>query len=219
MRITSRMMLGASAVAVVWQLGACSPGGLSSLIPEQAIDFDLAGAGLAEFDVQAGVPQQKSGRFTFDTGGFSVASGSIELVPEVITVTPADTSGGKTAVARQNGPTCLDACGAAGVDSAVCADVCGNSVLQVTVWVASAGDSTIVCDPGDHRDTYGPFDVSLNEEHRVTDIDPDLDGFTARTQQWLSPPVGEVSVCVEVISPIDGVILIGSLRFNVRPAL
>ena len=99
--------------------------------------------GLAEFEVQAGVPSENAGTLAFDPGGVTIGSGSLQIKSDVISVVLADAGENKTAV-QQQAVVCLDACSAAGIDQTVCQSVCDNMELEITVWVAVPEDKRFV---------------------------------------------------------------------------
>ncbi len=176
------LMTAGVAALTAWQLGGCN---LASLIPIPPVTFEL-GAGLATFEVQAGQAVQNTGSGAFDLSGFSIGSGSIELDPTVITVTPSGTPTGKGSANLQAGGT-----------------------LDITVWIASADEVATVCDTGEQ---YGPFSVALDANNVPISISPSTFNLTDSTLDLLNS--GSFSLCIEVISPVDGTVTINSLTFN-----
>lgn len=176
------VMTAGVAALTAWQLGGCN---LADLVRIPPITFEL-GAGLAEFEVQAGQAVRNSGSGAFDLSGFSIGSGSIELDPSVITVTPSGSPVGKGTANLQSG-----------------------GILEITVWIAPADDVDTVCDTGEQ---YGPFSVTLDENNVPVSVDPSEVTLTQNTLDLLNS--GSFSLCIEVISPVDGTVTINSLTFN-----
>ncbi len=176
------MMTAGVAALAAWQVGGCN---LLSLVRIPPVTFEL-GAGLAEFEVQAGQAVRNSGSGAFDLSGLSIGSGSIELDPSVITVTPSGSVTGKGSVNLQE-----------------------SSTLEITVWIASGDEVDTVCDAGEK---YGPFSVTLDENNVPVSVDPSEVTLTQNTLDLLNS--GSFSLCIEVISPVDGTVTIGSLTFN-----
>ena len=169
----------------VWQVGGCT-GGLGALLPERAIDFDL-GSELGEFEVQGGAPVEKTGRLQFETGGVRIGRGSLEIDPGVVTLEVADTADNKGRVALQ-----------------------ANENLAITVWIASAAELDDVFDVGDQ---YGPYELTLDENAIPIAISPATVSLTQGTLDLLND--GEFSIGLRIESPIDGIVTIESLTFNV----
>jgi hypothetical protein len=172
------------AVVTAWQVGGCG-GGLASLIPEQPVDFAL-GSGLGQFEVTAGQPAAKTGTGSFDLGEYSVGRGSVELNPNVITVTPSASSGNKGTVNLQQ-----------------------TTTLEITVWIAASAEIDTVCEAGEQ---YGPYNVTLDEDYVPVAIDPPQVTLSQSTLDLLNG--GEFSLCIQVVSPVDGTVTIESLTFN-----
>ena len=170
-------------VLAAWQLPGCA--GLGSLIPLQTVAFDL-GSGLGEFEVQAGQPARKTGTGAFELPDITLGRGTVELDPDVITVTPADSGGAKGTVNLQQ-----------------------TSILEVTVWIASTDEVETVCETGEQ---YGPYEVTLDENYVPISIDPPTVTLTQNTLDLLN--AGEFSLCIQVVSPVDGTVTIESLTFN-----
>lgn len=176
--------VAALAALAAWQVGGCN---LASLVPIPPVTFEL-GAGLAEFEVQAGQAVRNSGSGGFDLSGFSIGRGSIELDANVITVTPSGSGAGKGSVNLQESGT-----------------------LEITVWIASGDEVDTVCETGEQ---YGPFDVTLDENNVPISVAPSEVTLSQNTLDLLNS--GSFSLCIEVISPVDGTVTISSLTFNFR---
>jgi len=155
--------------------------------PQIATEFDLTSSGLSEFDVEAGVPVTRTGTGMIGATGITIGSGSIELDPSVITVTPAEGTGGKLAVQSQT----------------------GEMMLIVTVRVDAVDEVGTVCATGE---AYGPFEVTLNANFIPTRISPSRVRFGERALDAFN--TGDFSLCLEVTSPVTGVVTISSLTFN-----
>lgn len=149
-------------------------------------DFNL-GAGLKTFDVQAGVPVEKSGTGSIGDTPVDVGSGTIQLQTSAITFTPSNAGEPKGTVNLQD-----------------------NMVLEVTVWVSDVEAVETVCQTGDQ---YGPFEVTLDENYVPVSVDPSQVTLTQNTIRLLNE--GEFSFCIRALSPIDGTVVIDSLRFTV----
>ena len=203
MRNKFGMIFASFAVVGMLQVGGCTP----LTFP---IAFDLVGVNLGTFSVQAGEPETVSGALTFDnTTGIEVGSGDLEISPESISITPAGTGSGKFAPTAQQVETCLDACNLAGVDAAACTDVCENNQLRVTVWIGTADAIATACENGDEY----VFDVTLDDNGQATSVSVTPDQMTQATIDLFNS--GVFGICVEVISPIDGTIVIDTLTANV----
>jgi len=140
---------------------------------------------IGSFLVQAGVPTTQSGPVTFNnTTGISVGSGVLRLDPSVITVTAA--APGKLVTLQAPSAT-----------------------LMVTARVAPLSERETVCETGE---TYGPFDVTLDATLQPVSVDPSSVALTQSTIALLN--AGEFSLCLEVVSPVDGTVTIASLAFD-----
>lgn len=201
------MVMIGLAGAACWQLGGCA-----NLIPEQEVPFNLD-SDLGEFQVGPGAPVQKTGTLRFDPGEFPIGRGSLEIDPSVISVALSDNGGNKLFAAAQDVndiQTCLDACGVAGVDAARCANVCENNELDVTVWLGSTDEPDAVCEAADR---FGPFRVTLDENFVPVSVTPA--SVTLPDQVIGLLESGELRVCIQVIAPIDGTVIIDKLIFSV----
>ena len=76
-----RMISHGLGVLAVLNVVGCAP-------PTISVPVELGGSSAGEYEVTAGVPVQKSGARTFSTQGIQVGSGSFEIDPSVILVTP-----------------------------------------------------------------------------------------------------------------------------------
>jgi len=201
----------ASTFALSLQSGGCN------VLPTVAVDVPLTG-GSGTFDVQAGVPTQKSGNFAFNPGSVSVGRGSLSIGADAVSVTPTGNGGGKILQTTQQAVSCTDACSTAGVDGGTCSAVCGSSQLSITVRIAATDNADRVCEDGTPdseipRETYGPYLLQLDANGNVESVTPSSVTFGSLTVSLLN--AGEFSVCIDVISPIDASLQIDNLIFNV----
>lgn len=151
----------------------------------QAVEFNL-GQGLGEFEVTGSAATRQSRLVNLDTGGITLGSGSLEIDPEVITITPTDSGGGKYQVRLQ-----------------------GSTTLEISAWVAPPVELETVFETGDK---YGPYSVTFDENLNPISVDPTTINLTAETIDLLNG--GQFALGLEVISPIDGTVTIESLIFN-----
>ena len=167
-------------------LVAASLAGCQSLIPTQPVTFDLQTA-LSQFEVEANVPTQNTGTGQWgDLEGITIGRGSLQVDPSAITIIPADTSSGKGSVNLQQ-----------------------TSTLVITVWVGPLEDEDTVCSTGEQ---YGPYTFTLDENLVPIAVEPETVTLTQSTLALLN--AGEFSLCIEVVSPVDGTVVIASLTFN-----
>lgn len=195
---------------VAAQLGGCS---LASLVTIPPIPLDLAGAGVAEFQVQAGTPLLQRAQFGGIDSPVAIGGGSLGIDPSAISIAPADTSGGKISVARQSIEdiqTCLDACEFAGIDTTTCSDVCENTEVHVNVWVGSVDEITADCANGDEY----LFVVTLDESSQPVSVSVTPDEIQPATRALFNS--GEaLGLCVQVLSPFDGTILVNTINIEI----
>lgn len=158
-------------------------GGGKSL--QVAIPFNLS-EGLGEFEVEAGGFDDNPGTGSFEVTGGEIRGGSLEIDPQVITVTP--TGPGKEVVALQE-----------------------TSTLIITAWIAPIDEIDTVCGGGEQ---YGPYNVTLNEDNVPIAVDPPHIDLTDNTVDLLNG--GEFSLCIRVESPIDATVRIESLSFDLH---
>ncbi len=185
------------------QLGGCS---ISALIPP--VDLYVN----SEFDVQAGVPSQKTVQFSATDLPVDFSGGTFELDPSMITVTPSDTSGSKSSLAYQDGvgeSACLDVCGLAGVDATTCSNVCSSGELAITIWVGSPEDIQADCGNGDEYQ----FRVTLDGESQPVSVTATPSSLLPATRALLNAG-SQMALCIEVISPVDATVLIDTLTLR-----
>lgn len=195
------------AVLSVFSLSfALVPGCAPITIP---VPVSLTNAGVGEFDVTAGVPTNLKANFSFSlerSGG----SGRLSIDPANVSIQAANTTGGKvTALNLQEQNACSEACGGAGVETDICDQVCVEGQLRITVNLGSQAAITADCAAGD---TY-VFDVVLDANGNATSISVSPDSMTQETIDLLNS--GSFGACVEVLSPVDGTVIVDSLTFNV----
>lgn len=198
-----------STAVVSLQIGACDP---FTLIPPQTISL-LGEAGLS-LGVTAGEASKQAVSFTLDPGdlqGAAIAGGTLEFDPSEITLTPGG-GANKGSASAQTVDTCPDACVATGLlDITICNSICNNESFRITAWTSSQDDANFVCNPQPDtvRDTYGPFDVTLDENLVAVSIDPALPiAFQTNTQAWLDE--GGLGLCIEVIAGFNGEVTFSS---------
>ena len=193
MRARSRLLVTGLAMTGLFAVLGCTvsvPAGAAAAggggTPQFTAEFDLTG-GLGTFEVQAGVPAENRGTSNFTIEGGTISSGSVELDPSVITVTPAAGTN-KANVAMQ-----------------------ANQTLIVTVQIAQADQIDTVCDVGEQ---YGPFTVVLDENYVPVSIDPSTVTLSQNTIDLIN--LGQFSICLRVESPVDGTVTIQNLVFNLQ---
>ena len=179
MRMRNWAGMAGLAIVAAWPFGGCRQAFTQPTV------FELT-QGLGEFDVLANTPVDKSRLVTLDTGGSTLGSGSLQIDPSVITITPTASGGGKIQLNQQ-----------------------GTSQLIVTAWVGTVEELTTVFDAGDE---YGPYTVTLDTNNVPVSVSPSSINLTDKTIGLLNG--GQFSLGLRVLSPIDGMVTIGSLTFN-----
>ena len=142
---------------------------------------------LGTFQVEAGVPTQNRGTGSLGDNPIDIGSGTMLLDPASITFTPADGGGSKGSINQQD----------------------GGEELVVTAWIAAVDEVDTVCETGEE---YGPFTVTLDEDNQPTTVDPDSVTLTQTTIDLING--GEFSLCIEVVSTLDGTVTIEVLDFT-----
>lgn len=189
-------------------VGGCA---LVSVLPTIAVPLILTGA-LARIIVQAGTPVVQSGRLTFESpDAINIGRGSLEIEAGAITLR-SDTIGKINTVAQQTQEACQAACEAGGLSTTTCDSVCNEGQVQVTVWVAGPDAIDTVC-TGGTRDTYGPYLVTLDADGGGVSVSPSSVTLQSLTLELLNQ--GDLSICLEIIAPDDGEVLISELTANV----
>lgn len=185
-------------------LGSLGTWGCAQILPtiEVPLDFFLS------LGVEAGVPANVPFDFDFEPEA-QAGRGTIEIDPASITLQEAANGGGKVRqTTYQTVEDCTTACLAAGVPTATCDTVCANNHLLITVWIGTTPDITASCEDGEQH----VFDVTLDDDGVPTSV--------AVTPSRLSDTSiglingGNFSICIEVISPVDGTVLLDGLILN-----
>jgi len=177
---------------------AVSTSGCASLIPAQAVEFELNGGAGLQFPVTPGEPVQRMAVLTFDPAGLNIAGGTFQIKSEDITVDEEEAQPGKQATRLQGG------------------------TLTVSGRVAMSGQEDAVCTS---TDAYGPYDVSFDESFAVTGVSPDSITLSSNTVSVLNadpdPTTGlvTVAICLDVSAPFTGTVTIRALTFNINITL
>lgn len=203
-KINVAMLIGLTGVAAC-QLAGCN---ISALIPPVELHVNT------DFDVQAGVPSQKTVQFSAMDFPVDFSGGTIDLDPSMITVTPSDASGSKSSLAHQDGvgeSACLDVCGLAGVDATTCSNVCSSGELAITIWVGSPEDIVADCGNGDEYQ----FRVTLDGESQPVSVTATPSSLLPATRALMNAG-SQIAMCIEVISPIDASVSIGTFVLHMR---
>jgi len=167
---------GVAMIAILGIFGGCAPIRVASPVE--------LGPNLGVFEVLAGTPTSKSGTSSFGETSVQIGSGSIEIDPSVITVTPAE--GTKGSINLQE-----------------------TSTLIITVWIDDVESLATVCSSDSE---YGPFAVELDENFIPVSVTPSTVTLDQATIDLLN--AGEFSLCIEIESPVTGTIEIESFTFN-----
>jgi hypothetical protein len=170
---------------VVAIAGGLQVSGCASIVPLQPVNFPL-GPGLGDFELQADQPLTKSGTADFEAP-VTLRRGTLRINPDAIMFTPADTS-------NQKGRTTFQS----------------TTTIVVTVWIAELEDLDNVFDVGDE---YGPYTITFDENFVPVSVSPPTITLTPNTIALLNS--GQFSIGFEVVSPVDGTLVVGSLTFNV----
>ncbi len=86
----------------------------------------------------------------------------------------------------------------------------GTQTGQVTAWIAPAAQVATVCGGGEQ---YGPFTVTFDDSLNVLSVTPSSVTLSQNTVDLLNG--GEISLCIEIIWPIDATVTIEQLTLNV----
>jgi len=201
-----RRMITICTIAIATTSLSLVPGCAPITIP---VPVSLTNAGVGSFDVTAGTPLSAKANFTFaldQRGG----SGRLSIDPADISVNPANTGGAKVLPLNlQEQNACADACATAGVDATICNQVCVEGDLRVTINLGTQAAIGEDCTAGDEY----VFDVTLDENGNATSVAVSPASMTQQTIDLLN--TGMFGACVEVISPIDGTVIVDTLTFNV----
>lgn len=177
---------------------AISVCGCTNLIPPQAVNFSLNGGAGLQFPVTPGESVQRMATLSFDPAGLNITGGTFELNPDAISVEGEEAPPGKFATRLQAG------------------------TVTVTGRVAFPGQEEDVCNS---TDSYGPYDVSFDDDFTVTGVSPDSITLSSNTIAVLNtepdPQTGlvSVSICLDVSAPFTGMVTIRALTFNINITL
>jgi len=149
------------------------------------IELSLAAGGFGTFLVEAGVPEKNKGPYSLTGRQVNVGSGSLTIYLADISVAPADGGGGKGTVNLQGG------------------------TLRITAWIAPADEVETACETGDQ---YGPYSVELDEDDQPVSKHPSNIPLSDETLDLING--GSFSLCIEVVSPIDGTVTIDALSID-----
>jgi hypothetical protein len=191
---------------IVTSVGVVAVVGCSNIL---TIPIPLnTGATLGGFDVVAGVPTQKTANFALQDVSIEAGGGNLEIPLDAISITPAGSGGGKLRPTQQGVSLCLTACLAANVDEDTCDNVCEENNLLITLHV---GDTlATVCEEGDEYQAI----VALDDDGNPTSVAVTPEQLSAETIGLLNSGAN-LAVCVEVLSPITGEVLIEEIILNV----
>jgi len=101
---------------------------------------------------------------------------------------------------------------------ALAAGSAGNAVAlaatpaQVWFYLGRQEDYGTVCDTGE---AYGPFNIMINTSSQLTTVTPPNMAMTQTSMDIIN--IGAFSFCVQAISPVDAVVDLTSVDFNVEP--
>ena len=174
-------------LVAAWSVGGCAP-------PTLPFTIELGGSSLAEFDLQAGTPGEATTFFpNFDNQGITIGSGSFELDPSAISITPSDSTGSKklgplqqaSCVAQEEAQNVLDTCQADGLEAQACQDAATQAVvdclgdattLEISCWI-----NETEADVFTNGDEYGPYRVTFDDSGQATSVSPTSIELTSRT--------------------------------------
>lgn len=196
--------------AIIVLAGMVQVGGCASILPAIPIPLDLGLAGVDQFDVQAGTPTTLKADFSGDPFELQARRGTIEIDPSAIVIMSANGGGGKLRnVNQQATNVCVDACLSAGVDADTCTAVCDGNELKISIWIGTTAEIVAACENGDRYD----FDVTLSDGGVPTSVTTTPSSLTLKSIALINE--GNFSICIQVISPIDGTVLIDEVVLNV----
>lgn len=193
-----------AAVGVAACLGCLSIWGCAQILPTIEVPLEL---GLS-IPVEAGVPSTQTINFDYEPEA-QAGRGTIEIPPASITLQEAANGGGKVRLTTyQTVEDCTTACLAAGVPTATCETVCANNHLLVTAWIGTTADIAANCEDGEQH----VFDVTLDDDGVPTSVSVTPSSLSDTSIGLINS--GTFSVCIEVISPIDGTVILDELILN-----
>jgi len=101
------------------------------------VPVSLTDAGVGEFPVTAGVPENAKANFAFALGRAG-GSGRLSIDPANVSVQATNTTGGKVAALNlQDQNVCTDVCLLAEIDASACSAVCTDGDLLITIWIGT----------------------------------------------------------------------------------
>jgi len=153
-----------------------------------AVPVDFEGDGLS-FDVVAGQPTSKSGPVSGFDSPVEIGGGAIGFNASDFTIVADDFDDQKQAALLQAG-----------------------GALEITVHLGPADSQATVCETGD---TYGPFEVTLDENNVPQSVSPSTVILEQSSIDLLN--AGVFSYCLEIVSPVSGEVIVGAMQFNVGP--
>lgn len=174
-------------LVAAWSTGGCAP-------IRFAVPIDTGGTSLAEFDLTAGTPAEATASFAgFDTGGITIGSGSFELDPSAVSITPFDSTGNKKlgplqqalCNAQEEAQNLLDTCLGVGTTleeceqealDAVLACLGDENTLEISCWI-----NETEADVFTNGDEYGPYRVTFDDSGQGTSVSPTSIELTSRT--------------------------------------
>jgi hypothetical protein len=193
-------------VLTVTLVGVVTVVGCSNLVTIP-IPFNTGNA-LGTFEVTAGVPESKTASFVLDDTAPEAGGGNLEVELDAISITPTNNGGGKLRPTQQDVNLCLTACLGANVDQDTCDNVCEENNLLITMRVGTA--TATVCNSDDEYQAV----VALDDDGNPTGVQVTPQSLSEETIAVLNS--GEtLAICVEVLSPISGEVLIDEVIFNV----
>ena len=210
-------------VCAVWAVGA----GCGGLLPTIPVPIDLSSSSVGSIEVEAGKALRKQTQFTGFESSVEIGRGNLELDPSAISIDSDDTLGNKRSGVNLQVIPCADVVGADALEAAcldegateeeceqevadaIAACLGEAGVLEITVWIDGPESAETVCDTGDQ---FGPFQVSLDDDLMGIDVTPSAVNLTQEVTDLLN--TGQFALCVEVVSPVDGTVLIEALILN-----
>ena len=179
------------AVLALVAVAGCQVGGCGVIQIPIPVDLNTADGGSGSFDVVAGEPSTNAFTTGVSSSQYTAGSGSIVLSADDITVTPEGDAGGKIAVLQQ-----------------------GMTTLEITASVGASDLLGTICDEG-VGDEYGPYVVTLDANYVPVSISPTTISLTQNTINLINS--GQVSVCLDVLSPVSGKVTIASFTLLLSP--
>lgn len=82
---------------------------------------------------------------------------------------------------------------------------------QMWFYVARLEDYQTVCETGEE---YGPFEVTVNASSQLSTVDPPSADATQTSMDIIN--IGRYSFCVKVVSPVDALVDLNRVEFNIQ---